>query len=182
MLFFFTLLSFNLGFSNLWRYPYYAFKHGGGSFFLAYVIVMILIGVPMLFLELAICQHSGFGPSRAYGLLAPAFRSLGWAGALVTLFAVLYYNVGVAWSFYLMFESLAFTLPWSVCDNDFNTVECFDAKSDSNCASDETFWGGECASMKVLCSFYNLSEANDAKFGCFNGTANVNLTQVPRFH
>ncbi|OTF76784.1 hypothetical protein BLA29_014215 [Euroglyphus maynei] len=40
----------------------------------------------------------------------------------------IYYNVVVAWSFYYVYSSFTVmpSVPWSSCDNEWNTVECAD--------------------------------------------------------
>ena len=34
------------------------------------------------------------------------------------------YNVLLTWSFYYLFSSFTSVLPWSKCDNDWNTEDC----------------------------------------------------------
>ena len=39
-----------------------------------YFIMLFLVGLPMYFMELAIAQYSGLGPTRIFGRLAPVFK------------------------------------------------------------------------------------------------------------
>ena len=59
----FTLstLGYVVGFGNVLSFPYLAYKHGGGSFLIAYTVMLFLIGLPLFFLEVTIGQflHKG---------------------------------------------------------------------------------------------------------------------------
>ena len=43
-----------VGLGNAWRFPGLAAKYGGGAFLLIYVLAMIVLGFPLLTMELAI--------------------------------------------------------------------------------------------------------------------------------
>ena len=47
-----------IGLGNVWRFPYMAGIHGGGLFVLFYVIFLILLGFPVMTMELAIGRAS----------------------------------------------------------------------------------------------------------------------------
>ena len=57
LLFIFAAVGSAAGLGNLWRFPYLAYKYGGGAFLLPYLAILLLIGVPMLLLEFAIGQR-----------------------------------------------------------------------------------------------------------------------------
>merc|ERR1711936_775034 len=51
--FVFALAGCAIGLGNVWRFPYLCYKYGGGSFMVAYLFFLIIVGVPMLMLDLA---------------------------------------------------------------------------------------------------------------------------------
>lgn len=53
--FIFTGIGLALGLNNIWRFPYFAYKFGG-SFFVAYIILMFACGLPLLAMEYAMGQ------------------------------------------------------------------------------------------------------------------------------
>jgi solute carrier family 6 amino acid transporter-like protein 5/7/9/14 len=50
---------------NIWRFPFTAYENGGGAFLIPYIIVLMLIGKPMYYLEMAIGQFTSKGSVKA---------------------------------------------------------------------------------------------------------------------
>ena len=89
---------------------------GEGSFLLPYTIMLILAGLPLFFMELALGQYSGAGPTRLFGRLSPAMKGLGFSMLTATFFVAIYYNVIIAWTIYYTFAGFTSgTLPWVEC-------------------------------------------------------------------
>ena len=65
--------TFLVFFSDVWGFPYKAYENGGGAFLIPYMIVMILIGRPMYFLELVLGQFSSKSSIKIWDVV-PAFR------------------------------------------------------------------------------------------------------------
>lgn len=49
---------------------------------------------------------------------------LGFAMIIITFFICLYYSVVIAYCFFYFFASMTSELPWSTCDNEWNTCSC----------------------------------------------------------
>ena len=47
-----------VGLGNAWRFPGLAAKHGGGAFLFVYILALLLIGIPLLMMEIAIGRHT----------------------------------------------------------------------------------------------------------------------------
>ena len=49
------------GLGNVWRFPFTAYENGGGAFLIPYICVLMLVGRPLYFMELALGQFSSAG-------------------------------------------------------------------------------------------------------------------------
>ena len=118
-----SCLGYAVGLGNVWRFPYLTYKHGGGAFLIPYTLMLLLIGLPCFFMEISIGQYAALGPVTLYSNLSPMFKGLGFANFVASFFVGMYYNMIIAYTIYYTFASLTATLPWSSCDNDYNS-EC----------------------------------------------------------
>ena len=116
-------IGYAVGLGNVWRFPYIAYTNGGGSFLIPYIIMLLFAGLPLFFMELALGQYNGQGPTKVFGNLAPAFKGLGFAMLASTCLVVLYYNVILAWTLFYMFTGMSSELPWSTCSSDSKYCE-----------------------------------------------------------
>lgn len=55
--FYFAAIGSAVGFGNVWRFPSLVYEYGGGAFFIPYVLALILVGIPLLVLEIALGQY-----------------------------------------------------------------------------------------------------------------------------
>ncbi|KAK3700759.1 hypothetical protein QZH41_010942, partial [Actinostola sp. cb2023] len=119
-----ALVGCSVGLGNIWRFPYLCYKNGGGCFLIPYLLCVIFAGVPLLVLEISMGQLMSQGGLTAWKI-CPIFEGIGIAGFIINLYVVIYYIVILAWAFYYMFYSFTDTLPWSHCNNDWNTAACY---------------------------------------------------------
>lgn len=71
--FLFSCISLSVGLGNIWRFPYIAFQNGGGAFVIPYLIVLLIIGRPVYYLEILVGQFSGRGCIKAFDM-APVLK------------------------------------------------------------------------------------------------------------
>ncbi|XP_071791970.1 sodium- and chloride-dependent GABA transporter 1-like [Asterias amurensis] len=120
-----ALIGFSVGLGNVWRFPYLCYKNGGGAFLIPYLICLVVGGVPLLLLELGLGQFMAQGGIGIWKI-SPLFKGIGIASVILVTFTNMYYNVILAWAIYYLFMSFAAVVPWSHCNNPFNTDLCKD--------------------------------------------------------
>jgi hypothetical protein len=55
--FYFAAVGSAVGFGNIWRFPALVFEYGGAVFFIPYIAAVLLIGLPILVLEISLGQY-----------------------------------------------------------------------------------------------------------------------------
>ncbi|XP_023345214.1 sodium- and chloride-dependent transporter XTRP3A [Eurytemora carolleeae] len=129
--FFFTILGFCVGLGNIWRFPYLCQKHGGGAFVIPFMIMIVLVGMPLLLLELGLGQKLRVGSAAAWPKIHPALSGVGYGSSVVAVIVGCYYNVIIAWCLNYLFSSFTSELPWTKCPQDYitgkNITECMES-------------------------------------------------------
>ncbi|KAK6308558.1 sodium-dependent neutral amino acid transporter SLC6A17 [Coregonus clupeaformis] len=108
-------VGFSVGLGNVWRFPYLCQKNGGGAYLVPYFILLILIGIPLFFLELAVGQRIRRGSIGVWNYVYPQLGGIGVSSLMVCGFVGLYYNVIIGWSIFYFFQSFQYPLPWAEC-------------------------------------------------------------------
>uniref|UniRef100_A0A4W5R7E9 Transporter n=1 Tax=Hucho hucho TaxID=62062 RepID=A0A4W5R7E9_9TELE len=115
MQFVLACVSYAVGLGNVWRFPYLCQMHGGGGFLIPYMLMLVLLGVPLFYMELAIGQKMRLGSIGAWRAISPYLGGVGLASVVTSMYLCLYYNVINAWSFWYLFHSFQSVLPWAEC-------------------------------------------------------------------
>ncbi|RUS88668.1 hypothetical protein EGW08_003563, partial [Elysia chlorotica] len=113
-------LSHVIGLGNIVRFPYLAFKHGGGAFLVAYFILIFTCGLPLFIMETAIGQYSSLGPIRVWKAV-PIFKGVGYSMVAISGLTSLYYGVISSWAMLYLVTSMTSVTPWKYCNNVWNT-------------------------------------------------------------
>lgn len=108
-------VGFSVGLGNVWRFPYLCQKNGGGAYLVPYFILLVLIGIPLFFLELAVGQRIRRGSIGVWNYISPRLGGIGFASCVVCFFVALYYNVIIGWSLFYFSQSFQQPLPWNEC-------------------------------------------------------------------
>ena len=86
-----------VGLGNIWRFPYYAAKYGGGAFILVYIILVLTFGYTLMVTEIAIGRKTGLSPIGAYKKIAPKSTFIGVIAVVVAVIITPYYSVIGGW-------------------------------------------------------------------------------------
>ena len=65
-----------IGIGNVWRFPYVTGQNGGGFFVLIYLICLLVMGVPVLTMELAVGRAGKKSAVLAYRLDGELLRQI----------------------------------------------------------------------------------------------------------
>lgn len=87
-----AMIGSAVGLGNIWRYPYVLYSSGGGAFFVPYILAILLMGIPVLFLEYGI----GFKFKSSFAKIVTHIDSrwelLGWFVPVSLLMVMIYYS------------------------------------------------------------------------------------------
>ena len=103
-----------IGIGNVWRFPYIAGKNGGGYFVLFYLICLLVMGVPVLTMELAVGRASRKSAMLSYKKLekpGQKWHIHGWFCLAGCYLLMMYYTTVTGWmvSYFGRFLTGAFT-------------------------------------------------------------------------
>lgn len=89
-----------IGIGNVWRFPYVVGQNGGGLFVLLYLIFLVLMGLPVLTMELAVGRASRKSAVLAYRALEKPkskWHIHGWFAILGCYLLMMYYTTVSGW-------------------------------------------------------------------------------------
>lgn len=102
-----------VGLGNFLRFPALAAQNGGGAFMVPYFISLLLLGIPLMWIEWGIGRYGGkFGYSTSPGMFEklwdhPLAKYLGALGVFIPLAFVIYYTYIESWT--LGYAVMSFT-------------------------------------------------------------------------
>ena len=97
-----------VGLGNAWRFPGLAAKYGGGTFIFVYLIMMVILGIPLLMMEISMGRKTKCGAIHAIGALNKKFQWIGWSATINAFVIVTYYAVVFGWVILMAFISPKF--------------------------------------------------------------------------
>lgn len=129
-----SCIGYAVGLGNVWRFPYLAFKNGGGTFLIPYLIMLVFCGLPLYLAETSLGQFSSVSPTRAFNGM-PILKGVGFAMLFVSLQVAPYYNIILSWTMYYLYQSVyavfTGTIPWKDCKPEWDT--CYTRERMENC-------------------------------------------------
>ena len=89
-----------IGIGNVWKFPYVTGEYGGGVFVLFYLLFLVIMGVPVLTMELAVGRASRKSAVQGYRALEPAgskWHIHGWFCMIGCYLLMMYYTTVSGW-------------------------------------------------------------------------------------
>ena len=96
-----------IGIGNVWRFPYVAGQNGGGIFVLLYLVFLLMMGVPVLTMELAVGRASRKSAVLAYKALEKPgnkWHIHGWFCMIGCYVLMMYYTTVSGWMLSYFFK------------------------------------------------------------------------------
>lgn len=106
-----------IGIGNVWRFPYVVGQNGGGIFVLFYLIMLVIMGLPVLSMELAVGRASRKSAVLAYKALEKPkskWHIHGWFAIIGCLILMMYYTTVSGWMLNYFFKFLGGTFTGSM--------------------------------------------------------------------
>ncbi len=98
-----------IGLGNVWRFPYITGKYGGAAFVLLYLLFLVILGLPVMVMELAVGRASQRSIALSFQRLEPKgskwhwYSYMGFAGNYLLM---MFYTVIAGWLLYYFVEIL----------------------------------------------------------------------------
>jgi len=110
--FIFAAIGSAIGLGNIWRFPYLAYDNGGAAFLIAWIIGLIVLGVPWMMMEFGIGRYFQRSAPGAFEGIGKKWEWLGWWPVFMAFLIVTYYTVILAWVLRYMISSA--TVAWGM--------------------------------------------------------------------
>jgi len=104
--FIFAAAGAAIGLGNLWRFPFQAYKNGGGAFLLPYLVAVATCAIPLMIMEYAYGRKIRGGSVKAFSELGKKYEVFGWLQVMVPVIVMMYYCSIIAVSLIFMVFSL----------------------------------------------------------------------------
>lgn len=114
-----------IGIGNVWRFPYVAGQNGGGIFVLFYLLFLIIMGLPVLTMELAVGRASRKSAVQAYKALekpGSKWHIHGYFAILGCYLLMMYYTTVSGWMISYCFEFLTGTFQPGMASEEVSSV------------------------------------------------------------
>jgi NSS family neurotransmitter:Na+ symporter len=89
-----------VGLGNIWKFPYIAGENGGAAFLFIYMICIVMIGLPILNIEILLGRTTQKNPVGAFKTLSnkPFWSYVGALGVLASITILSFYSIVGGWS------------------------------------------------------------------------------------
>lgn len=108
----FILLSAGcaIGIGNVWRFPYITGQYGGGAFVLIYLLFLLIMGVPVMTMELSVGRASRKSVFKSFAELEKKghkWHLHGYAALIGNYILMMFYTTVAGWMFHYFYLMLS---------------------------------------------------------------------------
>ncbi|WAR17586.1 SC6A9-like protein [Mya arenaria] len=121
--FFLAICGYTVGIGSVWRFPIICSRNGGGAFLIPFFFFLITAGGPLYYLEVCLGQFTGKSAGLAFEC-CPLLKGIGVLQVMLSLTVLWYVIMVLAWVCYFLYSSFFPVLPWTTCNNQWNTPHC----------------------------------------------------------
>lgn len=87
----------SIGLGNVWKFPYLAYRGGGGIFILVYILIVLLLAKPMVEMETSIGRHGRSDTVSVFEKINKNWGFVGWMANICTIMINFFYVVVGGW-------------------------------------------------------------------------------------
>ena len=142
--------------------------------------MLLLIGLPMFFLEMVLGQYAGLSATKVFARMAPGLRGLGYGMICIPTLINFYYVVIMAYALHYLFAGFTSELPWGICGHKYNTPNCYSVLQAEDCGELEYFFDNACRNGSDFCpridGFYFDADYNETN--CVREITVDNITEI----
>ncbi|HIQ50739.1 MAG TPA: sodium-dependent transporter, partial [Nautiliaceae bacterium] len=110
--FVFAAMGSAIGLGNIWRFPGLAYENGGGSFLIPYFIALLVVGIPLLLMEIYLGIFTKKAAPNAFASIKKPLKIVGILALLSGILIVSFYTVVIAWTLiYTLFSIIGDVSP-----------------------------------------------------------------------
>ena len=97
-----------IGLGNIWKFPFITGMYGGAAFVLTYLVCILLVGLPIMLIELSLGRRTQRNAVGVFKKLAPGtpWFLAGGLGVASGFIILSYYSVVMGWTFGYIFVAL----------------------------------------------------------------------------
>ncbi|OWT33715.1 sodium-dependent transporter [Methanobrevibacter sp. 87.7] len=114
-----AMIGSAVGLGNIWRFPYIAYTNGGGTFLIPYIVAILCMGAPFIFIEYGAGYKFKAGLSKTLRTINKKYEYIAWTIQMVPFLILSYYTCIIGWN--LIYLILSFFKGWGTDTNTFFT-------------------------------------------------------------
>ncbi|WP_295722236.1 sodium-dependent transporter [uncultured Methanobrevibacter sp.] len=114
-----AMIGSAVGLGNIWRFPYIAYSNGGGKFIIPYIVAILCVGIPFIYVEYGAGYRFKASLSKILRNINEKYEVIGWFVLIIPYLILTYYTCIIGWNIIYLF--LSFFKGWGPDTDGFFT-------------------------------------------------------------